>query len=663
MEKTRKTTAKKIVVYALVLAVLLALVIIPFTLKEPDAAAGASILSAAVERGELNSTVSFSGALEAQTASDVSLPEGVKLTGYLAANGESVKEGQDVATVDRVSVMESIVTVQENLTYLTEQMNDTDTGEVVSTITAPAAGRVKAIYIERGRSASQATRDNGALVVLSLDGKMAAALETDAVKAGEAVTVTLSDGTTEDGTVERVLDGRTTVTMSDEKAALNEKVTVSTADGTVLGTGELYIHSRWNAVYTDGTVGAVSVKENQTVFAGQALFTLENVRSSAEFETLAAQRREYEETMMKLFRMYQSGTAVAPCDGVVSGTNKELIEKVTSAGEMPAAQLLANAPGDAPDAAFTNRVGRITGTGESLSLSLYDGTQPVSDYKAEIAANSAFYAALPMTVPQSLSMGELAAVPVYALTGQEWQSIGASALQTEDTVLLAYNDGGTLVWIVRIASGGNVPGGNTDGTDWSREMGGMAAAAAPQTFEMYSLEETVIASVTPQDTVSMTVTVDEMDILALSVGLKGQVTLSALPGQSFEGIVTEIDAAGTNSGGNSKYTAVITMVRQDNMLSGMNASVVLVTGTHEDVLLLPAEAVSEEGSRTVVYTALDKEGKPTSPKEVETGVSDGISVEILAGLEEGESVWYAYYDTSTAESVLKGLAAQKGSEA
>ena len=65
-----------------------------------------------------------------------------------------------------------------------------------------------------------------------------------------------------------------------------------------------------------------------------------------------------------------------------------------------------------------------------------------------------------------------------------------------------------------------------------------------------------------------------------------------------------------------------------------------------DVLTLPAAALTEDGSKTIVYTALDKKtGELTSLVEVTTGLSDGEVVEILSGLGSGDTVYYAYYDT------------------
>jgi len=65
----------------------------------------------------------------------------------------------------------------------------------------------------------------------------------------------------------------------------------------------------------------------------------------------------------------------------------------------------------------------------------------------------------------------------------------------------------------------------------------------------------------------------------------------------------------------------------------------------QEVTLIPAAALAQQGAKTIVYTALDEEGQPASPVEVTTGISDGTNVEILSGLTEGQKIYYSYYDT------------------
>jgi len=165
-------------------------------------------------------------------------------------------------------------------------------------------------------------------------------------------------------------------------------------------------------------------------------------------------------------------------------------------------------------------------------------------------------------------------------------------------------------------------------------------------FELYGLDMADIASVTPQNTMTMEITVDEHDVNALQVGMTGQVKIDALGGQKYSATVTEIGNTGANNGGNSKYTVVLTMDREEDMLSGMTATATIVLSTAANVLTIPADALVEVGNQTVVYTGYDQETETLlDPVTVILGNSDGERVELLEGLAEGQTYYYAYYDT------------------
>ena len=95
------------------------------------------------------------------------------------------------------------------------------------------------------------------------------------------------------------------------------------------------------------------------------------------------------------------------------------------------------------------------------------------------------------------------------------------------------------------------------------------------------------------------------------------------------------------------------MGREENMYGGMNAGVVLIVDTREDVLSIPVEALVEEGGLSFVYTGYDEgKGLLLDPVEVTTGISDGFRAEILSGLSEGDIIWYSYLDTLPIADVL-----------
>ena len=127
-------------------------------------------------------------------------------------------------------------------------------------------------------------------------------------------------------------------------------------------------------------------------------------------------------------------------------------------------------------------------------------------------------------------------------------------------------------------------------------------------------------------------------------------------GETFQ---MSIGGKGTNNGGSSKFTLELTLPWQEDMLAGMNATVIIPLYTRMEVLTLPVAALTEEPGRTVVFTGLDPEtGEPAAPVEVTTGISDGENVEILSGLKAGDTVYYSYYDTLELDHTAK---AEQGS--
>jgi hypothetical protein len=197
--------------------------------------------------------------------------------------------------------------------------------------------------------------------------------------------------------------------------------------------------------------------------------------------------------------------------------------------------------------------------------------------------------------------------------------------------------------------GGSLPGG-IGGGSYSPSIpsggGGYSGQSGSQnTVSYYSTEQTMIMSITPLDKVTVTVSIDELDRLSVNVGQEAVVTLDALPGRTFKGTVESIEASGTSSGGNSKYSAVISLDRTDSMLAGMNTSVSIVLSSEKDALLIPSEALGDDNGSAVIYKGYDeRSGSYTGKTAVQTGKSDGIWVEILSGLEEGETIWYPYYE-------------------
>ena len=147
---------------------------------------------------------------------------------------------------------------------------------------------------------------------------------------------------------------------------------------------------------------------------------------------------------------------------------------------------------------------------------------------------------------------------------------------------------------------------------------------------------------------SITISIDELDILSLRENLPVKITLEALKGQEFSGTISGIGRIGTNEGGNTKYSVTVSLPKEENMIAGMNAAVKIVTAEREAAITIPVAALVESDGKTYVYTSYDEKNDVLGGLvKVETGASDGEIVEILSGIENGNSVFYRYADTLT----------------
>lgn len=308
------------------LCVILAIALIVASLPSGISAAtkvNSKVLSAVPEENTISTVLSGGGTLSPQEGTAQSLPQALELETYYVKNGQTVSEGDPIAQVDLVAVKAAISELQEVIDTLDAAIVSESSKPNDSVIRSGTAGRVKKIYAREGTAAADTVYENGALLLLSLDGLMAVDLETRA-EVGQRVTVTLSDGTALEGTVESVSDGTATVTLSDETAPLDDSVTVTTKDGETLGTGNLYIHSRLRVTGAYGTVSQISVKENQQVSAGSALLTLKDTGHTAEYARLLNRRTELEDQMESLVRLSKDGILRADCGGTVSGVDTEI---------------------------------------------------------------------------------------------------------------------------------------------------------------------------------------------------------------------------------------------------------------------------------------------------------------------------------------------------
>lgn len=681
------------------LCVILAIALIVASLPSGISAAtkvNSKVLSAVPEENTISTVLSGGGTLSPQEGTAQSLPQALELETYYVKNGQTVSEGDPIAQVDLVAVKAAISELQEVIDTLDAAIASESSKTNDSVIRSGTAGRVKKIYAREGTAAADTVYESGALLLLSLDGLMAVDLEARA-EVGQRVTVTLSDGTALEGTVESVSDGTATVTLSDETAPLDDSVTVTTKDGETLGTGNLYIHSRLRVAGAYGTVSQISVKENQQVSAGSALLTLKDTGHTAEYARLLNRRTELEDQMESLVKLSKDGILRADCGGTVSGVDTEIsytdpavltqTRSQASPGytalggirtentDTPQAQPSGEDQSQNPDGNQNPGTGG-SGTDETETATYILGqvtdasrlSEGVLTYavqktiRAEELATQSFADMLDPTVPVQTQELTYTKQTVLLSTGGAWIESGFEQISEGDAILIGVGI------IVYQKTGTSVPGGmpsidpsqfpgiSTGIAGSGSALSGMASmaggmsgygtAARTAAYDSYDTTKKDAAVITADEEMTVQIQVDELDIRTLETGMEATVTLDALPGSSFTGTITSINPYGENSGGNTKYTVTVTLPRDEKMLSGMNASVKITTGVSGTVPTVPAAAVVFDAGKSWLYTGYnEKTDTLTDPVEIQTGLSDGCLVELLSGLSEGSSFYYRYADS------------------
>ena len=657
-----------------------------------------TVQEAQASAGDISNTIVGTGNLAIDDSVSITIPSGIIIEEVKVESGEHVSKGDVLAVVNEASVLSAMTTVQSELDELDEALNESKDDTDTETITAKVEGRVKKIYVQEGSDAAESMISNGALLLLSLDGKMAVDLEgVPGVSVDESVNVTLSDGTVKEGTVENVNEESCTLTLTDNGVAMDDAVTVTKTDGTSLGSGNTYIHEKLEITATGGTVSDIAVAENEEVYQGTTLLSLENDEESAEYRQQAAQRQKLAESLQKLIVMSQTGTITADTDGTVGSINvsgssgdSQSVENMSATGDSIQASYMSYTSVKEETEQENNKKLQIeiVNTGKSTKDTLVleipeTGKTPQKEIMAEDGSYTGVICWNPDDNTFTAGTEYQADVMIYASDDYLFGCDSILKVQTgllsnvsveEDGKTISFhmtfpstekeqnnvnNVGGTQENLASAGTTQNTPAAqntpevqdtaaqntqiaaqNTTAVQSASATAQSTSASEQDTEEDYSSEVTAF-TLASDDSMILSVSVDELDINSVSEDQEAEVTLDAIEDTSFTGTVTKVGSSASSSGnGVAKYTVEITIPKDERMKTGMNASATIVIEKKENVITIPVNALQEKGEKVFVYTQKDTEGNLSGEQEVTTGLSDGDKVEITGGLSEGDTVYY-----------------------
>ena len=277
---------------------------------------------AAVTVGSISTTITGSGTLSAQETTEVSVPGSVALRSLCVEEGDTVAEGDVLAYLDLTSLLTAMNELQEQLSQLDEDIAAAAKESVDTFVKSTVNGRVKAICCENGEPVLSVMYEHGALLTLSLDGKMAVDVPAKDLNIGDQVSVTLPSRVYQ-GDVSAVQGDTATVLITDNGPKLGEEAIVTNAESQELGRGPLYIHQPLNVTGYTGTVSRVTVRENDYVTKDRVLMYLSDTVFTANYDALLQQRAALEEDLNELISLYTTGVVRAPLAGKVESLTEE----------------------------------------------------------------------------------------------------------------------------------------------------------------------------------------------------------------------------------------------------------------------------------------------------------------------------------------------------
>ncbi len=174
-------------------------------------------------------------------------------------------------------------------------------------------------------------------------------------------------------------------------------------------------------------------------------------------------------------------------------------------------------------------------------------------------------------------------------------------------------------------------------------------------------DEWTLAEIVPQENMIVSAAVDESDILAVSVGQEASIVISSIGEDAFTGEVTAIEKAGTSSNGVTTYAVEVTLDRTEKMYPNMNATVSIRIEGVDNALIVSEKAVTKTRDTAYVYTSADETtGELSGMVEVKTGLSGGGYVEIISGLNEGDTIYYVEEDQSDFSNFMNSFGGNSG---
>lgn len=149
---------------------------------------------------------------------------------------------------------------------------------------------------------------------------------------------------------------------------------------------------------------------------------------------------------------------------------------------------------------------------------------------------------------------------------------------------------------------------------------------------------TEIATIADMGRLEFCGTVNEIDVGKLRQGLPAEIRIGALPAASLQSTVLEVGLKAKELNGATVFDVRLAIegAASETIRAGYSATADICMEHREGVLILPERVIEFRNNNALVRTVAPDGA--VREKTITTGLSDGLTVEIISGLSEGETV-------------------------
>lgn len=153
---------------------------------------------------------------------------------------------------------------------------------------------------------------------------------------------------------------------------------------------------------------------------------------------------------------------------------------------------------------------------------------------------------------------------------------------------------------------------------------------------------TTIATIADMNDMLFHGNIDETEVGRIKEGMLLDITIGALQDQHFDAVLEYISPKSTESNGAILFEikAAVTIPKSVFVRAGYSANAEIILDSRYNVLVIPESSVEFRNGDTFVkvYEKMDGDKQVFSDRQVITGLSDGIHIEIKEGLTTEDKV-------------------------